>query len=188
MPNILQRLLIFASGVAFILTGCSGGPGQGPGFTEVFVNVIKDTTVMIESSRTSDGKPFPNAGSVSDSPGWRSGGKVMGFAPDGRELPNWVEFVWIETPYGVEYSYEQLRAMPRRTQRVMIRSRIPDDVVGDIRRANKRCAPGQLPDTDLNVYFVWTTQGVKLRWAMEKEVMKGVFKSVREGGDEIPGG
>lgn len=157
----------------------------GPGFTTTFVGSVDGITIDVDSARLPDGREFSAGGVFGYAPNPRTGGATEGYAPDGRELPEWVDFVWTERPYGIEHTLEELRAMPRKTQRVFIRSRIPRDVVEEVLAANRRCKKGQLPDTDLSVYFVWSAQDIKFHWILEKRNERGTFDDVRSGGDDV---
>jgi hypothetical protein len=116
-------------------------------------------------------------------------------AGDRRDLPEWVEFEWQELSYpGLkreEFSTEEAfgeavaekyRTAPIKTQRVQIRSRVPQDVVDEVIEANTHIPPGELlPVKWLWVYFIWTEQGVRFRWELADKRPQG--KS-REGGDD----
>ena len=103
--------------------------------------------------------------------------------PDGRELPEWVEFEWSEPPYPEDpkQTLEEYRALPRKTARVPVRSRVPQDVVEEVLEAKRRRKPHQLPEKMLDVYFIWTEAGVKFRWGVGT---RGGM-TLREGGDAI---
>ena len=102
--------------------------------------------------------------------------------PDVRELPEWVEFEWSEPAYPEDpkQTLAEYRALPRKTARVAVRSRVPQDVVDEAIEAKRRRQPHELPDKMLYVYFIWTETGVKFRWELGRG---GV--TLREGGDEI---
>lgn len=173
------------------------GPGPGPGMTVTFDNVIKGKKIDVLSAKTANGAPFVTPGSLS--PVMRAnpllGGKTMGAAPDGRELPEWVEFEWTEWPYPspqqptdpvalqawndrVDYLS---RTLPHQRARVAVRSRVPQDVVDEVLASNKRTAPKALPDHSLWVYFLWHETGIKFRWSLEQ----GCCNVLRAGGDDF---
>lgn len=94
----LAGFVILACLVGFIKTSSPTGPGM----TITYSNAIKGMDINFKSSRLSDGSPFPNPGGLSgasipnDNP--LSGGATMGGAPDGRDLPEYVDFEWRESP------------------------------------------------------------------------------------------
>ncbi len=106
----------------------------------------------------------------------------MGAAPDGRELPEWVEFVWSEPVYPEEpkQTLEEYRALPQKTERVPVRSRVPQDVVAEVMEAKRNREPHKLPEKMLWVYFIWSEDGIKLRWRLTSKCC-----DERSGGDEI---
>ncbi len=108
----------------------------------------------------------------------------MGAAPDGRELPDWVEFTWREPPYPADekQSLDEYRALPQHTSRVPVRSRVPQDAIDEVIESNRRTERGKLPDKMLWVYFIWYEDGIKFRWKLKSDCC-GLL---REGGDELP--
>jgi hypothetical protein len=98
------RRLLFTGAImlGFLTTLFAGFPSAGPGMTLTYTNAIKDTDINIKSARLPDGTAFPDAGNLSggskpnDNP--LIGGATMGGAPDERNLPEWVDFKWRETP------------------------------------------------------------------------------------------
>jgi hypothetical protein len=119
----------------------------------------------------------------------------MGAAPDGRQLPEWVDFEWQETPYPWnqrssqsddewrEEVFATYRALPVKKQRVLIRSRIPQAVVDEVTEANRHPVLGIKKRLQLNL--VWTSQGIKLRWRIWHTPDFNAQYDSHEGGDEI---
>jgi hypothetical protein len=194
--HILQ--LAFALATVVLCAACAAPqPMEGPGMTVTFNNVIKGKKVDVLRAKTSNGVPFVTPGSLGSdrSPNPMTGGKTSGAAPDGRELPEWVEFEWTEWPYPsppkptdpvalqawndrVDFL---IRTLPLKRARVPVRSRVPQDVVDELLASNKRAAAGALPDERLWVYFVWYETGIKFRWSLER----GCCKVLRAGGDDL---
>ena len=192
--HILQ--LAFALATVVLCAACAAPrPMEGPGMTVTFNNVIKGKKVDVLRAKTSNGVPFPTPGSLGPHQNPMPGGATMGAAPDGRELPEWVEFEWTEWPYPSppkptdpvalqEWNDRVdllIRTLPHKRARVAVRSRVPQDVVDEVLASNKRAAAGALPDEGLWVYFIWYETGIKFRWSLER----GCCKVLRAGGDEL---
>lgn len=159
--------------------------------------------IYFESARLPSGQAFPHAGSVggrgwpfpNGNPWWNTGA-TMGAAPDDRQLPEWVEFEWIESVYPEDpaQTLEQFRALPHHTQRVLVRDRIPKEVVDEVIASKLRAPANRLPDRSLWVYFAWTNEGVKFRWALmgytadEKDKFQRSMRLLRSGGDTVVAG
>ena len=131
------------------------------------------TTIYMVSATQSNGQPFPHGGAFGrllkgNGPRMWARGKTMGTSGDERELPEWIEFKWQQSPYGKEHTLEQINAMPIHSQRVMVRARVPQDVVEEVIESHRRLKNNSLPDRRLHVYFVWTDEGIKLVWELEK--------------------
>ena len=180
-------------------TACQHLEPPGPGMIVTYTSLKKDVRIHIDEARLPSGRAFPHAGSFGPqpfpktSPWWNTGG-TMGAAPDGRQLPEWIEFVWSERVYRRSHSIEEMKALPRHTQRVFIRDRIPKEVVDEL-MARKLTRNGKgLPDRSLWVYFAWTDEGVKLRWSLEsytadeKDKYRGITRLLRSGGDTVVAG
>lgn len=196
--NTYTLQLAFALATVVLCAACAAPrPAAGPGMIVTFNNVIKGKKVDVLQGRTSNGVPFVTPGSLGSStnPNPMSGGKIMGAAPDGRELPEWVEFEWTEWPYpsppqpkdpiALQAWNDRVdflsRTLPRQRARVAVRSRVPQDVVDEVLASNKRTAQNALPDKSLWVYFVWYETGIKFRWILKP----GCCKVLREGGDDF---
>jgi hypothetical protein len=177
---------------------CSGGPGNaGPGMIVSFGGTVKGVRIHIKDARLPDGKEFPNAGSFGYSDDPTSGGKEMGAAPDGRQLPEWVDFEWQETPYPWnqrpsqsadewrEEVFATYRALPVKTQRVPIRSRIPQAVVDQVTEENRHPVRGQDTEKRLQINLVWTSQGIKMHWRLWHTPSFNAQYYSHEGGDQI---
>lgn len=162
-----------------------------------YASLKKGVSIDIESAKLPDGRDFSNAGSFGPDKSWLTGGKNLSAAPDSRQLPEWVEFEWQEWPYpsqappnetqeeGNSRVHAMARSLPRKTQRVSIRDRVPQDVVDEVIQSRRDAPRGQLPEKRLEIYLVWTEQGVKFRWALERRPTLGGQSLLRTGGDEI---
>ncbi|MEW6707800.1 MAG: hypothetical protein AB1430_23390 [Pseudomonadota bacterium] len=172
------------------LCGCvHAGAPAGPGMIVTFASLKKGVSVAIKSARLPNGAAFAHAGSFGPNKEWKGGGATMGAAPDGRELPEWVEFEWIEPVYPEDskQTLEEYRALPRHKQRVLIRGRVPQEAVEEVMQAKRNAPRGSLPEKTLWVYFVWTDDGIKFRWEVYREPKAPGEASVsRSGGDALP--
>lgn len=150
-----------------------------------FTSLTQGRSISIKSTRLPNGRAFSNPGGVGGRrpSNWRSSGATMGVAGDNRELPEWVEFEWSEPVYPEDpkQTLDEYRALPRKTQRVPIRDRIPQDVVEEVIQSRRAASAGKLPDKKLWVYFVWTDLGIKFHWRL----ISGASTELRSGGDDV---
>jgi len=189
-------------GLTLGLSQCSPGisANAGPGMTVNFKGTVRGISIEIKNARLPDGTEFPNAGSFGYSDNPLSAGKEMGAAPDGRQLPEWVDFKWQESPYpglhqgpSSSQTYDEWsklvdaesRTLPVKSQRVLIRSRIPQDVVDEVTEASRHPVKRYGVEKHLLLNFVWTTQGIKLRWRIWHTPRFNIQYYSHEGGDEI---
>lgn len=152
-----------------------------------YVSTIKNAQIHVEKSSLPNGNDFPNAGSFGYAKNPFDGGKTEGAAPDGRQLPEWIDFEWSELPSPGDptLTLEELRAFPRKRQRVPIRARVPQDVISEVIESNQRKRPGKLSEKALWIYFVWTKEGIKMHWQLWYRPEVGAPSYPREGGDDI---
>lgn len=142
-----------------------------------YVSTIKGVRINVLSARDAAGMPFSHPGSFGYSDRPESGGKTMGSAPRGYDLPPWVEFEWREPAYpgivraeGESYEDwgakvdEKYRKLVRKKERVYVASKIPLAAIEEVRKAQAETHRGDLPKKMLWVYFVWTPTGIKVRW------------------------
>ena len=119
----------------------------------------------------------------------------MGGAPGNFGLPAWVEFTWQELPHPgrspesfatkeLWYAYvrEVYRAAPRKTARVIVAEKVPAEVLAEVASSLKTTPPGKFPDKTLWLYFVWTPDGIKVRW--ELNISGGIAQNII-GGDSL---
>lgn len=175
--------------------------------TVTYTSAIKNTRIYIESARLPNGTAFPDAGSFgggsepNENP--LEGDATMGAAPDGRQLPEYIDFKWRENPYPGppdptpndpfsqatkewrDKSLADLLARPIKFQRVFIRNRVPAEVVSAAVEANRHTPSGELDEASIEVYFIWTDYGIKLRWELWHRLPSGAQYYSHQGGDEI---
>jgi len=195
MKTYLLQAIYFLAAIA-LCAACSVTRLQdGPGMIVTFSNGIKGKEVDVLRAKTANSIFFPTPGSLGPDKNPMTGGKTMGAAPDGRELPQWVEFEWKVWPYPYpsmpaepvalqawsDGVHAMSRSLPIQTARVAVRSRVPQDVIDEVLASNRQRAPNALPDKDLWVYFIWYETGIKFRWRL----LQGCCKMLREGGDEL---
>lgn len=195
--NFSRMIKVLLLGVmAALMSSCAHGDG-GPGMSLTYASLKKGVRIHIESAKMPDGRGFSNAGSFGPNKRWMIGGATLSAAPDTRQLPEWVEFEWQEWPYpsqappnetqdeGNSRVHALARSLPRKTQRVSIRDRVPQDVVDEVIQSRRDASPGKLPEKVLDIYLVWTDQGIKFRWQLKHWPKLGGHTLLRSGGDEI---
>lgn len=177
--------------VGYMLAATVGGVmslqaanAEGPGMIVTYVGTEKGISIDIKQIRLPSGKSLGSPGSFGYAANPLNGGKTEGIAPDGRQLPEWVEFEWSEPAYPERGSLEEYRALPHKTARVMVRDRIPQAVVDEVMEAKRKRQYGKLPDKKIWVYFIWTASGVKFRWRLW-DTSKHPRQPELSGGDEI---
>lgn len=173
---------------------------DGPGMIITYYGTRKDVSIYIRSAHLPNGKDFPSAGSFGYAKNGLAGGATMGAAPDGRQLPEWIDFEWQEPPYpGLENgpsereAYkdwhqrvdEQFRTLPLKHQRVMVRSRIPKEIVNEAIDENRHFIASYGPEKRLSVYFIWTSQGIKMHWQIWHTPKFSLQYYSNEGGDDV---
>ena len=185
-------------GGTLALSQCSAETANpGPGMNLTFASTVGGVSIDIKSARLPDGKEFPNAGSFGYAKNPLLGSKTMGAAPDGRDLPEWIDFEWQEPQYpwnkrpgqSEDEWTEEVHAaylnLPVKTQRVLIRNRIPQEVVDEITEASRHPVKRYGTEKSLAINLVWTSQGIRLRWRIwHKPQFNDQYYS-HEGGDEI---
>lgn len=158
-------------------------------------SVINDHSISVKAALLPDGTAFSNPGSIGGFgiKKWRHWRNiptaVMAASGDHRGLPEWVEFVWSEPPYPEDphMSLAEYRALPTKTQRLEIKSKVPQSVVDEVIASKRVAQPGDLADKTLWIYVFWTPDGMKMRWEMmDKKAGPGGFgPSVKAGGDDL---
>lgn len=165
--------------------GCVGAD-EGPGMMLHFASLKEGVVIACKGGRLASGKRFPGPGALGRTRDWVTGGATEGAAPDGRQLPEWVEFEWTEHVADKAYSLEELKALPLHVERVVIRERVPQDVIDEVILSKRATPPGTLPDKSLWLNFVWTDSGIKFHWRLESRKAAPEYM-LRSGGDVIEG-
>jgi hypothetical protein len=111
-------------------------------------------------------------------------------------LPEWVEIHWREKDPGRGISFKEWSgldaaaraaraqkqaALPVKSAKVVVRSLVPESVVKEVETSPPDPDSAYLPLKSLSLYFIWTRDGVKVRWALHQ----GCCTVVREGGDSL---
>jgi hypothetical protein len=179
----------------------------GPGMTVLYDSAIRDTRVYIVSERLPDGSvstaPLVFGGMNKPNKNPLVGEVEMGAAPDGRELPEYIDFRWREeslpeppdpTPKDKSSAAHKaweakgladLHALPIKAQRVFIRNRVPAELVRAAIEANRHTPKGQLDEASIKISFIWTDYGIKLRWAIWHRLPSEIQYYSHQGGDEV---
>lgn len=196
MPRWLGFTILAAAVVASILA--SREPIPGPGMIVALDNAVPGIEIDMLRATMPSGQEFLG-GKLTVTPHFFSnapvGALALGAAPDGRELPEWVEFEWKEWQYPYpekpsdpveeekwsERIHELSRTLPHKTVRVLVRKRVPQDVVDEAIASNLAAPRGKLPEKQIWLYFVWHPDGIWFRWSLHKD-----SDVVRSGGDAIP--
>jgi len=182
----MRRIVIksFIAGVIGMLGAGCVEAGEGPGIVLHFTSLKEGVVIACKGGLLASGKRFPGPSALGRTKDWVTGGATEGAAPDGRQLPEWVEFEWKEYVAGKDYSPEELKALPVHVERVVIRDRVPQDVIDDVIRSKRATQPGKLPDKSLWLNFVWTDSGIKFHWRLESRKAAPDYM-LRSGGDVI---
>ena len=205
-----KRRWLLSLGVLAVVSsgGCQAlrRNATGPGMMLVYGSVVDGRSAYVRSATLPDGRPFADPGSVGGrfrkGQTWKRGGvsATMAASGDRRGLPEWVEFVWQEPSYpGLRFQDfptredfdkahdEKFAKLPLKTQRVYIKSRVPQEVVDEVIASKRAAKPGKVADKTLWVYIFWTPDGIQMRWAMmDQNASPGGFGAVvKEGGDDL---
>lgn len=160
-----------------------------------FTSTIPNIRIYTKGAKDQAGRPFPDAGSFGPSDDPMNGGATMGGAPGTFGLPAWIEFTWQELPYPSRpresfatddawgaYVDEAFRAAPLKTARVKVAEKVPVWALEEVAKSRVATPPDELPDKMLWLHFIWTTDGIKVRWKIHNSERGG--KSP-EGGDPL---
>ena len=176
-----QRAFAIHVSIGAFMTACATPVSGGPGMTVTFRNVIKGKEILVRNAVSSSGNRFSNPGGLGPETDPLRGGATENAAPDGRALPEWIEFEWTEPIYRRDYTREQLLGLPVKKARVLVRDRVPPDVIDEVMESNRKREPHKLPEKSLQLYFIWYESGIKFRW----ELRKGCCDVLRAGGDDV---
>ncbi len=157
----------------------------GPGMILTYIGLRDGLRAQVLSITLPDGTHWGSPGGIGGKwhKNWKQApGATSGASGDHRNLPEWVDFVWFDTVYNraVPYTKAEMDTIARQTQRVPVRSRVPQDVVQQAIVARQQAPANKVPETMLWLYFVWTDGGIKFYW----ELRRG-SETLREGGDNM---
>ena len=190
-----RRSLILMAALSACITACAAPAMDGAGMIVTFRNVINGKALLFDTAISANGIGFPNPGSLSPQADPQRGGATIGAAPDGRALPEWVEFSWKEWPYPGspmpknqeavklwnEGVHAMSRSLPRKIGRVFVRNRVPQDIVTEVMESNRHRELGKTSEKKLWVYFIWYEHEIRFRW----ELAQGCCTVLRSGGDQL---
>jgi hypothetical protein len=210
MYSTLLQHLIKAVVTLFLLscTAACQSESKGPGMILSFGSVIDGRSIAIKSAKLPDGQAFGDPGAVGGQfdktrETWRLGGigATMAASGDYRGLPEWVDFEWQEPSYpGLEPADfptpeafnlavdEKYAKLPIKTQRLAIKSRIPQEVVDEVIESKRNAPKGKSAEKTLWLYIFWTPDGMKMRWEVKYNkgrMHDGFGKVIQEGGDDL---
>ncbi|OIQ95704.1 hypothetical protein GALL_222790 [mine drainage metagenome] len=172
------------AGIAVGVPNLQAANADGPGMIVTYVGTENGISIAIQKISLPSGKLLGSPGSVGYAANPLNGGATEGIAPDGRQLPEWVDFEWSEPAYPERGSLEEYQALPHKTARVRVRERIPQAVVDEVMEAKRKRQYGKLPDKKIWVYSIWTASGVKFRWRLW-DTSAHPRQPELSGGDEI---
>jgi hypothetical protein len=172
-----------------------GAPPSAGAAVLNFTSTIPQMEIQTRSAKDQAGRPFPHAGSFGPSRDPINGGKAMGGAPGTFGLPTWVEFTWQELPYPGQpresfateeawgtYVRDVYRAAPMKTGRVRVAEKVPAWALEEVAKSRAATPPDELPDKMLWLHFIWTTDGIKIRWRVYNSALG---RNSPEGGDPL---
>jgi len=179
-----------ALGMALSLLGCASYQKH---VTIPVVNTLSNyktgVHVAVDGGVTDRGIPLP-FGAILPSASNPYFGATSGGLGGGKDIPEWVEIRWKEIrmdsyALGTKSSSsndklqnKQGAEMQIKSTKVTVRSRIPVSVVEEVRHSPPDPESSGLPLRTLWIYFIWTTDGLKMRWA----VIQKCCEVVHEGG------
>jgi len=182
--------------LALLLTGCSGQQAlAGISVIHTLSNFKTGTKIVVRGGLTDRGKSLALGGVLRSASNPYLGATSGGLGKE-NDLPEWVEIRWKEVKPELDISsrdYDALDdaarkehdkkyvALPMKSARVAIRGRIPVSVIEELKRAPPDRERSGLPLKALWVYFIWTKEGLKMRW----EIVEKCCKVIHEGGDPI---
>lgn len=160
-----------------------------------FTSTIPHMEIQTRSAKDQAGRQFPHAGAFGPSRDPINGGAAMGGAPGTFGLPTWIEFTWQELPYPGQpresfateeawgtYVRDVYRAAPLKTGRVKVAEKVPAWALEEVAKSRAVTPPDKLPDKMLWLHFIWTVDGIKVRWRVYNSARGG---NSAEGGDPL---
>lgn len=191
-----MRLIRSVLVLTLLLAGCaSQQEPSGISVIRTLANYKTETTIVVRGGVTDSGTPLGLGGVLRSASNPYLGATSGGLGKE-KELPEWIEIQWKEVRPELDISsreYDALdnterkehgrkyAAIPMKSARVAIRGRIPISVIEELKRTPSDRERSGLPLKALWVYFIWTKEGLKMRW----EVVEKCCKVIHEGGDPI---
>ena len=164
--------------------------------SHTIVNYNTGIRITIKGAQNNHGAPLSLGGTLPSDSNPYIGSTSAGLGK-GANLPEWVEIRWIETGPEWDMSSKEYYALSRierderskrysqipvKSVRIPIRSRIPEPVADELKRSPLDPERSNLPLKSLRLYFIWTIDGVKLRWRLRHKCCE----TLQEGGDPLP--
>lgn len=189
-------LTIMASGLLALTATAAAESLSDVAISHTLSNYRTGVLVTVRGGLTERGESLPFEMVLAEGKNPYSGKTSSGLGRLER-LPEWVDVRWIETGPEWNLSREEYKALskeawaarmqaykalPVRVARVEVARHIPEQVLDELKRSPPDPGATTLPLKNLRLYFIWTTEGVKVRWKMRE----GCCKILYEGGDPLP--
>lgn len=182
--TMITRRNLMCIAPVLMTSACQAMAQPGPGMILTYLGLRNGLRAQILNITLPSGTHWGSPGGIGGRrpQNWRNSGKTEGASGDNRELPEWLEFEWFDTVYqrNPPYTKAELDAIPRQSQRVPVRARVPQDVVQAAIEARQQSPANKVPETLLWLYFVWTDAGIKFHWELN---LRSTI--LRSGGDDI---
>jgi hypothetical protein len=176
--------------ILLLLTACSKAQSEGPGFIASYGTKKQDVEYFpLITLLSAPQQRFESRTDSGQQWNWSMGG-TEGAAPDPRGLPEWIEFKWREVPKAWNsLPFEEWKprkdALPIKTYRVYIKSRVPQEVVDEVMEAKRHRQKDKLSDKMLWLEFTWVNDEIKFGWRLTVRNRQGWLDDLRSGGDLI---
>jgi len=182
--------------LAVLLIGCAGEQKASEfGVTYTLSNYKTRLRVWIEDAYTNRKEKLSLGGVLVSKSNPYHGATSAGLGTRDK-LPEWLEIRWRDG--GAEWDMSNaeyatldgaareargkaFEALPIKSAKIAIRNRIPSDVLEELKSSPLDPSRSNLPLKSLSFYFIWTKDGVKLRWRVYEKCCKILY----EGGDKI---
>jgi len=191
-------MLLFWRAFNFLLFLLTVGNVNSAEFAVIhtIVNYNTGLTISIKDSRDDNGARLALGGTLPSDSNAYIGSTSAGLGK-GTALPEWIEIRWIETGPEWDMARKEYLALsdrerderskryaelPIKSARIHIRGRIPESVADELKRSPLDPDRSNLPLKSLRLYFIWTIDGVKLRWRLRQRCCE----TLQEGGDPLP--
>ena len=191
-------MLLFWRAFNFLLFLLTFGNVNSAEFAVIhtIVNYNTGLTIAIKDSRDNNGARLALGGTLPSDSNAYIGSTSAGLGKR-TALPEWIEIRWIETGPEWDMARKEYLALsdrerderskryaelPIKFARIHIRGRIPESVADELKRSPLDPDRSNLPLKSLRLYFIWTIDGVKLRWRLRQRCCE----TLQEGGDPLP--